>query len=665
MYLFYMKRIIFLFFALLSFKLQAQTKHALIVAIGDYKFWDDISSTNDVPYIKSALLKQEFAAANINILTDTKATKAGIESGFKSLIAKVQPGDIVLIHFSSHGEQIEDNNKEEIDGLDESIVTWDAPKLTGSQNFAKEQGKYFRDDLLGMYITQLRSKLGRNGDVVVFMDACHSGTGTRGNRKVRGNEKPLVSKTFKAPPKTQQKSTNVLLETNNAAVDFENLASFVLVSAALAEEKNTESEYPDGKEGGSLSIAMCKVFENLKPGTTYRSLYAGILSILNDIVPDQHPVIEGDGIDRILFGGKFVVQKPYVEIEEIADKKLILKGGVAMGLDSGAKVSLYPSGSNDPATATLLATGVITGAEPFRSSVLLDKSPGIIQPADGWVFITEPAYRISPLAIELGTVAKGNATLNFSEKEVEAIKIALKEIPLVQFAGKPELILAKGAGKDSVKIAGNGYVFATVKSADNNELKGTIQRYVQSRFLQKLELSDTNCKMEVKLVPFVNRKPDTAAIAKNMVNGIFEINVGDSMVVWVKNTSDIPLYLNILDIQPDGIINPIFPITKRLPQKSITPAELKIEAGEEKLLGNFKIAIGPPIGLEVFKIFVSATMIDMEKVANRDVNTRGNFSFLQKLVDKSYNISTRGNVSAGVANGTVYTMLFRINPAAK
>jgi metacaspase-1 len=171
--------------------------------------------------------------------------------------------------------------------------------------------------------------------------------------------------------------------------------------------------------------------------------------------------------------------------------------------------------------------------------------------------------------------------------------------------------------------------------------------------------------MEVKLVPFVNRKPDTAAIAKKMVNGIFEINVGDSMVVWVKNTSDIPLYLNILDIQPDGIINPIFPITKRLPQKSITPAELKIEAGEEKLLGNFKIEIGPPIGLEVFKIFVSATMIDMEKVANRDVSTRGNFSFLQKLVDKSYNISTRGNVSAGAANGTVYTMLFRINPAAK
>jgi hypothetical protein len=55
-------------------------------------------------------------------------------------------------------------------------------------------------------------------------------------------------------------------------------------------------------------------------------------------------------------------------------------------------------------------------------------------------------------------------------------------------------------------------------------------------------------------------------------------------------------------------------------------------------------------------------MIDMEKIAKRDVATRGNFSFLQKLVDKSYTISTRGDVSAGQANGTVYNLLFRIKP---
>ncbi len=156
--------IVFLFLSLAICKLQAQTKHGLIIAIGDYKYWADISSINDVPYIKNALLKQEFKAENINILTDAKATMAGIENAFKILIEKVKPGDIAVIHISSHGEQIEDNNnKDEIDGLDESIVTWDAPKLTGPQNYAKEQVKYFRDDLFGKYVTQLRSRLGRKG----------------------------------------------------------------------------------------------------------------------------------------------------------------------------------------------------------------------------------------------------------------------------------------------------------------------------------------------------------------------------------------------------------------------------------------------------------------------------------------------------------------------
>ncbi len=472
----------------------------------------------------------------------------------------------------------------------------------------------------------------------------------------------MVSKNFKAPAKAPQKSTNVFLEANNAAVDFENLATFVLISAALAEEKNTESAYDDGKEGGSLSIAICKVFENLKPGTTYRSFYAGILAILNEIVPDQHPVIEGDGIDRILFAGKFVDQKPYIEIEEIKDRKLILKGGLAVGLDSGAKVSLYPSGTNDPATAEAITTGIVIAAEPFRSSVALDKDPGITQPAAGLVFITEPVYKINPLFIGLGSIKNGNASLDFSGREEEIIRMSLKEMPLVQFSGNAELLLIKGLTIDSLKVAGNGYVFDTVNSKDKNSLFKHIQRYVQSKFLQKLGLSDPQCKMEVRLVPFVNGKPDTNSIAKKMMNGIYEINAGDSLVIWAKNNSEVPLYLNILDIQPDGIINPIFPITKKLPRKSITPEELKIEAGEVKMFSDFKIRINPPTGLEIFKIFVSSTMIDMEKIAKRDVATRGNFSFLQKLVDKSYNINTRGDVSAGKANGTVYNILFRIKP---
>ena len=52
----------------------AQDKYALIIGIGKYKFWEKISSDNDVPFIKAALIKQGFAEANICILMDERAT---------------------------------------------------------------------------------------------------------------------------------------------------------------------------------------------------------------------------------------------------------------------------------------------------------------------------------------------------------------------------------------------------------------------------------------------------------------------------------------------------------------------------------------------------------------------------------------------------------------
>lgn len=641
--------------------LRGQNKYALIIAIGDYKFWPKISSANDVPNIKAALLKQGFAENNISIVADAKATVAGIEDGFKQLTAKANKGDIVFIHVSSHGEQVEDNNKDETDGLDETIVSYDAAKPGNMANYAKDQLKYFRDDQFGMYLGQLRSKLGKDGDIVVVLDACHSGSGTRGRHKVRGDQQPLVSKTFKAKPKQGQPAPELFQEGNAAAGN--DLSSYVIISAALAEEKNTESVYEDGKEGGSLSIAVSKLLQSPEPGTTYRSLFARILAVLNEIVPDQHPVIEGDGIDRMLFGGKFVEQKPFIEISELNGKQITIKGGIASGLDVGATVGVYAPGTTDPAKATPITTGTVTAAGSFNATVLLERDPGLMQPAEGWVFVKAPVYRVQPLVLQVKTVTRAEPGAGFSMQEESALRNTLSAMPAVQFDGNADLVLLKGNGKDSLKIAGNGYVFSTVNSGDEEELKKQLQQYAQYRFLQKLEMKDPDANLEVKLVPVINGKPDLSALPKRTTNGILDCTVGDKVVVWVKNRGFERLYLNILDLQPDGIINPIFPNTLTVPK--ITAEELKIEPGEEKIFSNFGINIGPPTGLEIFKVFVSTTPINMEKIAKRDVKSRGNFSALEKIFDQSCDITSRGNIEAGQAGGSVYNILFRIKPAVK
>jgi hypothetical protein len=92
----------------------------------------------------------------------------------------------------------------------------------------------------------------------------------------------------------------------------------------------------------------------------------------------------------------------------------------------------------------------------------------------------------------------------------------------VSFDGSPELLLIKGTMKDSLKIAGNGALFSAMNRSDEKKFKEQIQRYSQYKFLQKLELTDPKCKLDVKLVPYINGKADTTAITKMMVNGIYE-----------------------------------------------------------------------------------------------------------------------------------------------
>ena len=124
----------------------AQTKHALLIGVGDYpdrpsdqKSWSDLSSANDISLVKGMLLGQNFNAKNIVEITDAKATAANVLKALDNLLLSVKPGDIVYIHYSGHGQQIADwdakdypnvkyiSKDEGEDGFDEAFVLYNAP----------------------------------------------------------------------------------------------------------------------------------------------------------------------------------------------------------------------------------------------------------------------------------------------------------------------------------------------------------------------------------------------------------------------------------------------------------------------------------------------------------------------------------------------------------
>ncbi|MEO8149754.1 MAG: caspase family protein [Bacteroidia bacterium] len=655
---------------LLPGKILAQTfktKHALIIAISNYPSgsgWDrqnPLSSSKDAELIEKFLEKQEFKANNISIVSDKEATKEGILKAIKDLTDKVSQGDVVFIHVSSHGEQIQDDNHDEVDGKDECIVPYGAmaPNVNGV-TYENSNSKYLRDDDFGKAIYDLRTKLGKEGDVLVTMDCCHSGTGTRGLAKVRGGLPPLVSVGFKEPHK---KETSLIQDEVKSRGDNSELATYITIAAARANELDGECE-DDNKQGvGSLSYALSKVLSNIESNNfTYLSLFGGIVSIMNDKVPNQHPVLEGDGQNRKLFGGEFISQKPFFIIKSVNNpNEIVISGGKINGIYASSKIELFRP-ADDPSDSTKrIATGVVTQSDNLSAQVKLER-PFSLNKNDAWVYVTEQSF--GDLTISLGFE-------NISGTEQTIIKNSLKaskDFALVKFDNKPDLILSpsdKDKAKMILKYASNGarfkgeQTFLTKSETDLDALKKALQQFVQYRLIKDMETKDDNYNLIIELLPYNQGKVDTSMLVKKTTNGIIEFQSGDTMVIRVTNIGKRDAYLNTLDLQPDGIINPILPMESQ----NIKAQDLLFKPGESKILDKFHIGISPPYGREVFKIFSSSDPINLEMIAtSRGAKSRGNLNALEKLIIESYGITRGGGINniSKESSGTISEITFEI-----
>jgi len=153
---------------------QAAGGRALLVGIDDYRE-DGLdmppgSSTGDIANLRR-VVEQSFGipAAGIMVLRDAAASRAGILEAFdRWLISGSRPGDHVLFAYSGHGAQLPDQNGDEEDGKDETLVAWDAARGPhGPINM-------IRDDEIEARLQKLP-----NRRVTVIIDSCHSGTITR------------------------------------------------------------------------------------------------------------------------------------------------------------------------------------------------------------------------------------------------------------------------------------------------------------------------------------------------------------------------------------------------------------------------------------------------------------------------------------------------------
>lgn len=156
-------------------------KRALLIGISHYPqttrnnpcTWTNIHGSNDVRLLRGTLQKQGF---RITTLTNAQATASHIRRALKRLCQQAAKGDMVVIHFSGHGQPFEDLSGDEADGWDEAIVPYDAKKC---YNRTYTGRCHIIDDELERYINSLRTTVGPRGFVYVVLDACHMGGASR------------------------------------------------------------------------------------------------------------------------------------------------------------------------------------------------------------------------------------------------------------------------------------------------------------------------------------------------------------------------------------------------------------------------------------------------------------------------------------------------------
>lgn len=151
-----------------SFKKKKNSQRALLIGINYTGQNGQLSGCHhDVNNVAKYLMEIEnFKKENITLLMDDgknkNPTKSNILTAYKRLVRECKDGDVVFCHYSGHGGRVHDDNGDEEDGYDETLIPVDYAKA----------GQIRDDELLKTLIHPMPAGV----NMTCMMDCCHSGT---------------------------------------------------------------------------------------------------------------------------------------------------------------------------------------------------------------------------------------------------------------------------------------------------------------------------------------------------------------------------------------------------------------------------------------------------------------------------------------------------------
>jgi hypothetical protein len=316
---------------------QKTKKIALLVGINKYHWSNNTTfqnlngSINDVKAIQKILINRfGFLPTNIRTLTDGEATHDRIISEFRSfLVNRVDSGDIVVFYFSGHGSRISDDNGDEADQFDETLVPYDS---------RDSKGKIFdiRDDDIYKFLVELYQK---GAYIMLFIDSCHSGSAMRiGRSNARARWIPTDLR-----KENREREGGVVKYVGDGRNGFlPDLPNYIAITATTDQSKAYEIE-KDGEFFGAFSLALLNALGNLPKDVSYRELMNSIRNQMQITMPSQKPQFEGDIYGK-LFDGKLPVREYVLNASKVSERKVAIDAGSIQNITEGSVFYLYKKG---------------------------------------------------------------------------------------------------------------------------------------------------------------------------------------------------------------------------------------------------------------------------------------------------------------------------------
>ncbi|RLD38193.1 MAG: hypothetical protein DRI83_02865 [Bacteroidetes bacterium] len=496
-----------------------------------------------------------------------------------------------------------------------------------------------------MLTDNIREQLGADGSVLMIMDACHSGTASRGMAICRGTEK-----VFSEPGYTFRGEPDKGNFDNDDESGIGNLAPMVTLSGSDQHEVNFE--YYDKEKDtsyGSLSYAFSKAMMDVGPNTTYRVLFDRISINMSTLTPRQSPQICGE-VDMEIFGGKTEAPEPYFRVTKFLNEtNVMINGGNLMGIYDSTEVAFYPMDTKDPDDAQAVATGTIIHTSGINSRVLLDKAYDKETISYTRVYITNQNFGDNDIYVKIDL-------RNNLEME-EALIARISEMPKVKITDEnPDLVVemnnefTRGSNHLQIITADEIVLYAgEIKSANTEKyidsITETINSYLQVNLIKKLDIKDPRIKVTFEIIPVTYEWDEIEEYAtvtseldiKQFYNdgNKLEFPEGQVFMFKIKNDGYSRIYYQIIDIKPDNSLEILLPSTNVWDER--LPSEFVVEKKDSVILHNDLYQFLPPYGHEYLKLIATRQPIDLRMIIQtRGAKIRGNSSPLEELFRTSY-----------------------------